>query len=129
MVARTVPRGTFWPTVADTDVTVPVTLKDRSDRFFGSIVPVVATDWDRSLVVAATNDDAPVVPAEDERVSAQALVAPPTSATTTRAPISPRFLVLDPRIRRSNSSGATAATDPTSFTLLADRWGMPVQTL
>ena len=84
--ARTWPLVTFWPTDTGTEVTVPLTAKDRSASCAGSIVPVVVTLWltveddTVALVVVVVGADLPLVAAHATPPPAQIRT---TSATRT----------------------------------------------
>jgi hypothetical protein len=91
-VASTAPLFTVCPTVAATVVTVPLTVKLRSARCFGWIVPVVATVCDTSLVLAATRLVV-VAALAGERVKAHVPTAAALATTSATATDSVHFFL------------------------------------
>ena len=83
IVARIAPALTWSPAATGSEVTVPLTVKDRSARCAGAMVPEAETVSRMVLLVALTSVGAAVLD-EEERVAAQA-PPPPTMTNAVTA--------------------------------------------
>src|SRR5450631_650791 len=86
-----VPAFTWSPAATGSEVTVPLTANDRSERRAGAIVPEAETLSRMVLLVALTRVGA-AVPDDDERRAAQVTPPPMTTSVMTTATIVCRLL-------------------------------------